>query len=49
MNLDIFWLKDSSLEDFDDLPTPNILAQEIADDLQSALEQFTAITEKVAG
>ena len=49
VNLDIFWLKDSSLEDSDDLPTPNILAQEIADDLQTALEQFTAITEKVAG
>lgn len=49
MNLDIFWLKDSSLEDSDDLPAPDILAQEIADDLQTALGQFTAITEKVAG
>ena len=45
VNLDNFWLKDSRLEDSDDLPTPNILAQEIADDLQTALEQFTAITE----
>ena len=43
VNLDIFWLKDKSLEDADDLPTPDILAQEIADDLLTALEQFAAI------
>ena len=36
-NLDIFWLKDKSLEDSDDLPDPDVLAQEIADDLQTAL------------
>jgi type I restriction-modification system DNA methylase subunit len=47
VNLDIFWLRDKSLEDSDDLPTPDVLAQEIADDLQTALEQFTAIAEKV--
>jgi type I restriction enzyme M protein len=38
VNLDIFWLKDKSLEDSDDLPPPDVLAQEIADDLQAALE-----------
>jgi type I restriction enzyme M protein len=43
VNLDIFWLKDKSLEDSDDLPEPDVLAQEIADDLQTALEQFSAI------
>ena len=37
INLDIFWLRDRSLEDSDDLPTPDVLAQEIADDLQTAL------------
>ncbi|QDU44299.1 putative type I restriction enzymeP M protein [Symmachiella dynata] len=42
-NLDIFWLRDKSLEDSDDLPEPDVLAQEIADDLQTALDQFTAI------
>lgn len=47
VTLDIFWLKDKSLEDSDDLPDPDVLAQEIADDLQTALEQFTAIAEKV--
>jgi len=43
LNLDIFWLKDKSLDDSDDLPEPDVLAQEIADDLQSALDQFAAI------
>ena len=43
LNLDIFWLKDKSLEDSADLPDPDILAQEIADDLQTALDQFLAI------
>jgi type I restriction enzyme M protein len=42
-NLDIFWLKDKSLEDSEDLPDPDVLAQEIADDLQTALDQFSAI------
>jgi type I restriction enzyme M protein len=42
-NLDIFWLHDKSLEDSDDLPEPNVLAQEIADDLQTALDQFASI------
>ena len=45
--LDIFWLKDDSLEDSADLPAPDILAQEITDDLQTALELFTAIADKV--
>src|SRR6185369_4896161 len=43
LNLDIFWLKDKSLEDSENLPEPDVLAQEIADDLQTALEQFSAI------
>ena len=43
VNLDIFWLKDKSLEDSEDLPLPHIIAQEIAEDLQTALDQFSAI------
>ncbi len=43
VNLDIFWLRDKSLEESDDLPSPDVLAQEIADDLATALEQFAAI------
>ena len=42
-SLDIFWLRDKSLEDGDDLPDPDVLAGEIADDLQTALDQFAAI------
>jgi type I restriction enzyme M protein len=43
INLDIFWLKDKSLEDSDDLPEPDVLAQEIADDLETALGLFAGI------
>ena len=45
VNLDLFWLKDKSLEDSDDLPDPDVLADEIADDLQTALDQFRSISE----
>ena len=44
-NLDIFWLKDESLEDSENLPEPEVLAQEIVENLQSALEQFLSISE----
>jgi type I restriction enzyme M protein len=42
-SLDIFWLKDESLEDSANLPEPHILAEEIADDLRSALEQIESV------
>ncbi len=42
-NLDIFWLRDDSLGDSDDLPDPAILAAEIIEDLQAALDQFAQI------
>jgi len=44
-NLDIFWLRDESLEDTANLPPPHIIAREITENLQSALEQFNSITE----
>ena len=44
-SLDIFWLKDDSLEDSDNLPEPGVLAAEIVEDLQAALEQFREIAE----
>jgi len=44
-SLDIFWLKDESLEDSDNLPEPGILAAEIVADLEAALEQFRLIAE----
>ena len=43
MSLDLFWLRDESLEDSANLPDPHILAQEIADDLRSALGQIEDI------
>ncbi len=42
-SLDIFWLKDDSLADSDNLPPPHEIAQEIVDDLEAALEQFRLI------
>ena len=43
LNLDLFWLKDKSLEDSESLPDPDIIAAEIVDDLQAALDGFAAI------
>jgi hypothetical protein len=43
LSLDLFWLRDESLEDSANLPDPNLLAQEIADELRSALGQIEEI------
>lgn len=43
LNLDIIWLKDDSLEDIDSLPEPDILAAEIVENLEAALEQFKSV------
>jgi len=42
-SLDIFWLKDSSLTDLDNLPDPDVLAIEIIENLAAGLENFKAI------
>ena len=42
-NLDIIWLKDDSLEDAADLPAPEVIALEIAEELESALSEINAI------
>lgn len=47
INLDLFWLKDTSLEDSDDLPDPDVLADEIADDLETALDLFRTVAKGV--
>lgn len=44
-SLDIFWLKDESLEDSENLPEPGVIAAEIVEDLESALEQMRLIAE----
>ena len=43
-NLDIFWLRDESLEDLDKLPSPDIVANELVEDLEDALEQLREIS-----
>jgi type I restriction enzyme M protein len=45
VNLDITWLKDNSLEDADSLLPPDVIAREIVEDLQAALDEFTTIAE----
>ena len=42
-SLDITWLKDKSLADLDNLPAPEQLAEEIAENLSAALENFRTI------
>lgn len=39
-SLDIFWLKDDSLDNLDNLPPPAILQQEIIEHLEAALQSF---------
>ena len=44
VNLDIFWLRDESMEDSANLPTPDLIAEEIVEDLRAALEHLEEIT-----
>lgn len=48
-SLDLFWLRDESLEDSENLPDPAVLAAEIVEDLQAALDQFTLIATDLGG
>jgi type I restriction enzyme M protein len=48
-SLDIFWLRDETLADSDNLPPPDVIAQEIVDDLEAALEQFRLIAADLNG
>lgn len=47
LSLDLFWIKDQSLTDTDSLPAPDILATEIADELEAAFDLFTKIARKL--
>ena len=47
MSLDIFWLKDESLEDSENLPDPDVLAQKIVENLRVALEQFESVVDEL--
>jgi len=45
VNMDIFWLRDESLEDSANLPEPDVLAEEIIQDLEAALMQFRNLSD----
>lgn len=42
-SLDLFWLKDKSLTDLDNLPEPDELAEEIIENLEAGLNSFRAV------
>ena len=47
-SLDLFWLKDDSLTDLDNLPEPEILADEIIENIEAGLASFRAVAESLA-
>ena len=47
-SLDIFWLRDESMEDTASLPPPDVIADEIVEDLRAALEQLEEIAADLA-
>lgn len=47
-SMDIFWLKDESLIDLDNLPEPDILLDEIIENIEGALENFKTIRESLS-
>ena len=48
-NLDIFWLRDESMEDTANLPPPDVIADEIREDHRAALEQLEEIAGDFSG
>ena len=48
VSLDIFWLRDESMEDTASLPPPDVIAEEIVEDLRAALEQLEEIAGNLA-
>ena len=46
-SLDIFWIKDKSLADLDNLPDSDVLADDIIENLQSALESFQELKKQL--
>ena len=47
-SLDIFWLRDESLENVENLPPPAVIAAEIVEDLEAALAEFALIAETLS-
>lgn len=42
-SLDLFWLKDKNLADLDNLPEPEVLAEEIVQNIEAALNSFREV------
>lgn len=49
VSLDLTWLRDESLQDIENLPLPSVLAEEILEELQSAMAELTALTQVLNG
>ena len=47
-SLDVFWLREESLEDGENLPPLEVLAAEIVEDLEAALAQFAEVAETIS-
>ncbi|MCE2505590.1 MAG: hypothetical protein J4F36_03770 [Nitrosopumilaceae archaeon] len=47
VSLDIFWLKDDSVEDIDNLPPPEEIAEKIADNLETALDSINELIDNL--
>lgn len=48
-SLDIFWIRDESLADLDNLPDPDVLAEEIIENLEAGVESFKQVMESING
>ncbi|MBB4801685.1 N-6 DNA methylase [Flavobacterium aquidurense] len=46
-NLDIFWLKDDNLIDLDNLPDPEVMIDDIIENIESALANFRTIKDSL--
>lgn len=46
-SLDIFWIRDESLADLDNLPDPDVLAEEIIENLEAGVESFKQVMESI--
>ena len=47
LSLDLFWIKDQSLTDTDALPPPDVIAAEIAEELEAAFDLFSKIAKRL--
>ena len=48
-SLDIFWIRDESLADLDNLPDPDVLAEEIIENLEAGVESFKQVMQSLNG